>query len=172
MDDFFLIAEVKAVYGSKGFVLIESYSDFSERFFKLNSVYLEFFSSRKEFFVENVMEVGGNFALKFKGFDNNEDVKFLLGKKIYVDKEHSVKLSADTYFIHDLIGSEVFQGSKLIGLLEDVLILHSNDVYVIRDADKKKILIPAIKDYVQSFDPVKKRLELIPDCDLLYDDEN
>ena len=83
------------------------------------------------------MEVGGNIALKFKGFDNNEDVKFLLGKKIYVDNEHSVKLSADTYFIHDLIGSEVFQGSKLIGFLEDVLILHSNDVYVIRDANKK-----------------------------------
>ena len=172
MDDFFLIAEVKAVYGSKGFVLIESYSDFSERFYKLNSVYLEFFSSRKEFFVENIMEVDGNFALKFKGFDNNEDVKFLLGKKIYVDKEHSVKLSADTYFIHDLIGSEVFQRSKLIGLLEDVLILRSNDVYVIRDTEKKKVLVPAIKNYVQSFDPVKKRLELMPDCDLLYDDEN
>ena len=172
MDDFFLIAEVKAVYGSKGFVFIESYSDFSERFFKLNSVYLEFFSSRKEFFVENIMEVDGNIALKFKGFDNNEDVKFLLGKKIYVDKEHSVILSDDTYFIHDLIGSEVFQESKLIGFLEDVLTLQSNDVYVIRDAEKKKFLVPAIKDYVQSFDPVKKRLELIPDCDLLYDDEN
>jgi 16S rRNA processing protein RimM len=172
VDDLFLVAEVKAVYGSKGFVLIGSYSDFSERFFKLNSVYLEFFSSTKEFFVENVMKVGGNFAIKFKGFDNDEEVKFLLGKKIYVDKEHSIKLSDDTYFIHDLIESEVFQGSKFIGFLEDVLTLQSNDVYIIRDAEKKKILVPAIKDYIESFDPVKKRLELIPDCDLLYDDEN
>ena len=172
MDDFFLIAEIKAVYGIKGYVLIESFSDFSERFYTLNSVYLELYSSRKEFFVENVTEVDGKLAIKFKGFDNNEDVKFLLGKKIYVDKEHSVKLSDDTYFIHDLIGCEVFQGSKLIGFLEDVMILASNDVYLMKDLDNRKFSVPAIKSYIKSFDPVNKKLELMLDCDLLYDDEN
>lgn len=172
MDDFFLIAEVKAVHGSNGFLLIESYSDFSDRFFNLNSVYLEFFSSRKEFFVENVIEVDGKIAVKFKGFDNAEDVKFLLGKKIYVDKEHSVKLSADTYFIHDLIGSKVYRRGELFGSLEDVMVLSANDVYVIKDINQKKVLVPAVKDYIKSFDPDRKRLELMPDCDLLYDDEN
>ncbi|MHB8905921.1 MAG: hypothetical protein ACYC6D_07335, partial [Melioribacteraceae bacterium] len=60
----------------------------------------------------------------------------------------------------------------LLGYIEDVLAYPANDVYVINKIDNKKILIPAIKDYILSFDPAKKRLELVPDCDLLYDDEN
>lgn len=183
MDELFLIAEIKAVHGTNGFLLIDSFSDFSERFFELDSVYLDLFGSLKEFFVENVAEFNGRFALKFKGFETNEDVKILLGKKIYVDQGHAVKLSEGTYFIHDLIGSKVFREFplsqtnpirefKFIGCIEDVIVLPSNDVYVISDVNKKKILVPAVKDFIKFFDPVQKRLELMPDCDLLYDDEN
>jgi 16S rRNA processing protein RimM len=172
VNELFLIAEIKAVHGSNGFVLIDSFSDFSERFFKLNSVFLDLFGSKKEFFVENVIEVGGRIALKFKNFNSGEDVNFLIGKKIFVNEENSVKLSKDTYFVHDLIGSEVYRDSIFLGYVEEVFAYPANDVYVIKKIDQKKILIPAIKDYILFFDPAKKRLELVPDCDLLYDDEN
>jgi 16S rRNA processing protein RimM len=172
VDDFFLIAEVKAVFNSNGFLLIESFSDFPERFFNLSCVYLEIFNSRKKFFVENVIETDGKIAVKFKGFDNAEDVRFLLGKKIYVDEEHSVKLSNDTFFIHDLIGSTVFRGDELFGLLKDVITMPANDVYIIKDLNNREVLVPAVKSFIKSFDPVKKILELTSDCDLLYNDED
>lgn len=172
MDNFFLIAEIKAVHGSNGLVLIDSFSDFSERFFKLKSVFIELFGLKKEFFVENVIEVGGRIALKFKNFNSAEDVKILIGKRIFVEEKNSIKLSKDTYFVHDLIGSEVFRNSKLIGHVEDVLAYPANDVYLIKDLAKKNIMVPAVKDFIKSFEPGKKILELVDDCDLLYDDEN
>lgn len=172
MDNFFLIAEIKAVHGSNGLVLIDSFSDFSERFFKLKSVFIELFGLKKEFFVENVIEVGGRIALKFKNFNSAEDVRILIGKRIFVEEKNSIKLSKDTYFVHDLIGSEVFRNSKLIGHVEDVLAYPANDVYLIKDLAKKNIMIPAVKDFIKSFEPGKKILELVDDCDLLYDDEN
>jgi 16S rRNA processing protein RimM len=172
VDDLFLIAEVKAVYGTEGFVIIESFSDFSDRFFKLEYVFIEFFGLSKELYVENIKTINGRHAIKFKGFDSKNSADLLIGKKIYVDNESAVKLSDDTYFIHDLIGSQVYKGSEFIGSLEDVLIMPANDVYLIKDLKGKKILVPAIKDYVKSFDPKTKKLDLIPDCDLLYDDEN
>jgi len=172
VDQFFLIAEIRAVHSSNGFVLIDSFSDFTERFFKLNSVFIELFGLKKEFVVENVIEVSGRIALKFKNFNSAGDVKILVGKKIFVDEKNSVKLAKDTYFVHDLIGSEVFRNSKLIGHVEDVLAYPANDVYLIKDVDQKKIMIPAVKDFIKSFEPGKKRLELVDDCDLLYDDEN
>ena len=172
MDDLFLIAEVKAVYGTEGFVIIDSFSDFSDRFFKLEYVFIEFFGLSKEFFVENIKTINGRNAIKFKGFDSKNSADLLIGKKIYVDNESAVKLSDDTYFIHDLIGSQVYKGSEFLGSLEDVLIMPANDVYLIKDLKGKNILVPAIKDYVKSFDPKTKKLDLIPDCDLLYDDEN
>lgn len=172
MDDFFLIAEIKAVHSSGGFVLIDSFSDFSERFFKLKSVFIEVFGLKKEFFVENAIEVNGRVALKFKNFDSAEDVKILIGTKIFVDEKNSVKLSKDTYFVHDLIGSGVFRNGSLIGHIEDVLAYPANDVYLIATSDNRKIMVPAVKDFIKSIEPVKKKIELVDDCDLLYDDEN
>jgi len=172
VDDLFLIAEVKSVYGTEGFVIIDSFSDFSDRFLKLESVFIEFFGSSKELVVENVKTINGKYAIKFKGFDSKSSADLLIGKKIYVNNESVVKLSDDTYFIHDLIGSQVYKGSEFLGSLEDVLIMPANDVYLIKDLKGKKILVPAIKDYIKSFDPKTKKLDLIPDCDLLYDDEN
>jgi len=172
VDDLFLIAEVKAVYGAEGFVLIDSFSDFSDRFSKLEIVYIDFFGSSKKFVVEKIKTINGKYAIKFKGFDSKDSSDILIGKKIYVDNESAVKLSDDTFFIHDLIGSKVYKGMEFLGSLEDVLIMPANDVYLIKGLKGKKILVPAIKDYIKSFDPLTKKLELIPDCDLLYDDEN
>lgn len=172
MDDLFLIAEVKAVYGTEGFVIIDSFSDFSDRFLKLESVFMEFYGSSKELFVEKIKIVNGKNVIKFKGFDSLNTAEFLIGKKIYVDDESVVTLSDDTFFIHDLIGSKVFRGSEFLGILEDVLTMPANDVYLVKDSHGKKILIPAIKDYIKAFDNKTKKLDLMPGCDLLYDDEN
>lgn len=172
MDDLFLIAEVKAVHGSNGFVLIDSFSDFYERFFKLNSVYVEVFGSVKKFFVESVKEFDGSFVIKFKGFDTVDDAKIFVGKKIFIDKSDTVKLSENVFFIHDVIGSKVFKKSELLGTVEDVMVLPANDVFVVIDQNKKRILVPAVKNYIENFNPEEKRLELVADCDLLYDDEN
>lgn len=172
MDDLFLIAEVKAVIGSNGFVLIDSFSDFSDRFFQLKSVVVEFFGANKEFLVEEVKRRGDNFALKFKGIDSETDAQMFLNKKIYVEQKNSVKISGNTFFIHDVIGSEVYRNSKLIGLVKDVLVMPANDVYIIKDLENKEILLPAVVDYVKEFDANLKKLILVPDCDLLYDDEN
>jgi len=172
VNDLILIAVVKSVLNNEGLVAVDSYSDFNERFFALKKIFIEFFGNSKEFFVEKTEIIDGNIALKIKGFDNQNDAALLIGKKIYVDSENAVKLDKDTYFIHDLINSEVYRNSKLLGYLVDVFVLKSNDVYVIKDLQGKQILLPAVKDYIKNFDPKKKRLELVEDCDLLYDDEN
>ena len=54
MDDLFLIAVVKAVYGTEGFVILDSFSDFTDRFLKLETVFIEFYGSSKELFVEKI----------------------------------------------------------------------------------------------------------------------
>ena len=172
MDELFLIAEVKAIRGSEGYVQIESFTDFKERFFQLNEVLVEFFGSYKEFIVEDAVIYDGNIALKFKGFNSAGDAEIFLNKKIFVDKKNSVQLDKDTFFIHDVIGSKVYKDAELLGDVEDVFILPANDVFVVKGLNDRKILVPAVKDYVKDFDPIEKRLDLISDCDLLYDDEN
>lgn len=50
-----------------------------------------------------------------------------------------------------------------MGILEDVLPTHGNDVYVVKDADKE-ILIPALKSVVLSVSvPEKKIVVRLPE---------
>ncbi len=172
MDDFFLIAEVKAVSGTEGYVSINSFSDFSERFFRLKEVYVDFFGNFKKIIVEDVSILGKSINLKFKGFDSADEAAIFLYKKIFIDKKDSIVLDKDSFFIHDIVGSAVFRNSVQIGIVEDVYILPANDVYVVKTTDERSVLIPAVKDFVKSFNAVDKRLDLVSDCDLLYDDEN
>ena len=172
MSDFFLIARIVSVYGKDGFVKITSFSDFPDRFFKLKRAYLDFFGDKKEFVVEDVLRQNKIFALKFKNFNNAEDCSVLIGKDVFVDDEGLVKLPAGSYFIHDLVDSKVYRNNKEFGIIKDVLSYPANDVYVIEDTEGKEILIPAVKDFIEGFDPQNKRLTLRPGDDIYENDED
>ncbi|MGK9477468.1 ribosome maturation factor RimM [Melioribacter sp. OK-6-Me] len=172
VNDLILIAVVKSVAGEQGFFAVDSYSDFIERFFNLDYVYAEFFGNVKRFEVEESVVEDDRVLLKIKGFDTAEDAALFIGKRLFVDEENKVELDDFTFFIHDLIGSKVYRAGFFIGTIEDVWVLKSNDVYVIKDNDGKEILFPAIKNYIKNFDAVKKRLDLTDDSDLLYDNED
>lgn len=171
MNEYFLIAKIVSVYGKEGFVKITSFTDFPERFFDLKKVYLDFFGDKKEFFVERVKKQKNNFLLKFKNFATGEDASALIGKEIFVDNENVIKLPEDHYFIHDLLGSTVLRNGQVFGVIKDVLAYPANDVYVI-DNLGKEILIPAVKQFVESFNPEKKILILKPGDDFYEDDED
>lgn len=172
MDDLYLIAEVQDVFGSDGSVIIKSFSDFSERFADLEKVFIDFFGKRREIEVEVTKENENHLIFKFRNFNSAEDVLFFIGKKLYVSKDNLFKLPEDSYYIHDLVSSEVFLDSLFFGKLVDVLKLPSNDLFVIRKEDGSEIMIPAVERYIQSFDANKKILFLDKECKIFEEDEN
>ncbi len=171
MSEYFLIAKIDSVLGNGGFVKVSSFTDFPERFWNLEEVYIDFFGDKKKFIVEDVKLKNNVFYIKFNNFDNAEDVRVLLNKEIFVDEEHKVELPEDYYFIHDLIGSIVLRNGVEFGKIKDVLTLPANAVYVIEDTAGREILIPAVKDFIESFDPENKILVLKPGGDF-YENED
>jgi len=171
VNEYFLIAKIVSVVGKDGFVKIFSFSDFPERFFDLKKVYLDFFGEKKIFFVDAVKQQKNFFALKFKNFDNENDVQMLLGKEVFVDEADIVKLPENHFFIHDLVGSKVYRNEKLLGTIKDVLTYPANDVYLIEDKNGSELLIPALSGLIERFDPKEKILILKPGNEL-YDDED
>lgn len=172
MNDLYLIAEVKDCFSSDGSVIIKSFSDFPERFMDLKEVFIDFFSKKKSLQIEFAKEVVGSIIIKFKKFNSCEDVQFLINKKLYVDVKNLYKLPQDSYYVHDLIGSEVHMDSMFFGKLIDVLKLPNNDVYVIRKINGAEVLIPAIERFVISFDKSEQKMVLDSECKEFDDDEN
>jgi 16S rRNA processing protein RimM len=173
VDDFFLIAKIVSTAGNKGFLKIISYSDFPERFDSLKKVFIDFFGEKKAVVVEKVEKQSrkSGILLKFRDFNSPEDVRILVGKNVYVDQTGLVTLPEGFFFIHDVIGSQVFRNGERFGIVKDVLVYPANDVYVIEETGGKEILIPAVKDYVETFDPDKKVLILKPGS-RIYENED
>jgi len=170
--EFFLIAKVNAVFGTEGFVSILSFSDDNNRFFELNSVFIDVFGEKRKFLVEEVKQQRKNILLKFVNFDSSKDVNFLIGCEIFIEHDDSIILEKDSFFVHDLIGSKVFFSDQLIGTLQDVISLPANDIYAVLTPEGKELLIPAVKEYIMSFDKELNRLDLTPESRTLLNDEN
>jgi 16S rRNA processing protein RimM len=172
VNDFYLIAKIKKVVGNEGFVLIESYSDFPERFYELETVYLDFWGDKKLFIVEEVKEHKSRFLLKFEKFDDERSATVLEGREIFVEEKDVVELPDNTFFVHDLINCLVLQEENKLGIIKDVLQLPANDVLVIEDTNKEEKLLPFVLDFIESFDPEKKILRFKKGLDLGYGNED
>ncbi len=170
MKEFFLIAKISSLYSHNGFVKVELYSDYHKRLSETDKVFIDFWGDKKILFLESVKYPSSSVVVKFKNFDNERDAGVLVGREVFVEKKDLVQLDDNSYYIHDLIGSKVFQQEEGIGEIVDVLSLPANDVIVIKRDNEDELLIPLVLNYIESFDPGKKRLVLKED--LNYDDED
>ena len=91
--------------------------------------------------------------VKFKGYDNINDVERFRQAKLLVTRDNAVELAENEYFIADLIGLKASsdEGEDL-GEITDVLQTGANDVYVISKEGTPDLLVPAIKDCVVNVD--------------------
>jgi len=170
LSDFFLVAEIKNLFNDEGYLVVSPVTDFPERFVVGLNVYIDVFGENKLFIIEDVINDKGKIYLKFRNFDNSDSIDFLINKKVFVKEEELVKLEANTYFIHDLIGCKVYKDLKFFGYLTEVYSLPANDVYVVKDEKGEDILIPAIEKYVKSINIQNRRINISGELD--FEDES
>ena len=87
--------------------------------------------------------------LKFKEYNNINDIECYKGKDILVSRDNAVKLEKGEYYIADILGAKVIleDGSEF-GALTDVLQTGANDVYVVKTKDGKEVLLPSIEECI------------------------
>ena len=145
MDDYLQVGVIANTHGIRGEVKVFPTTDDPARFKKLKQVFLDTGNGYLEMKIEGVKFFKQFVILKFKGFDNINEIEKYKKRPLLVDREHAVRLKKDEYFIADLIGLTVYtEDGKLLGTLTDVLQTGANDVYVVEMEDKKEVLIPAI----------------------------
>lgn len=153
MDDLLQVGVITQTHGIRGEVKVFPTTDDVNRFKKLKETILDTGKEKITLEVESVKFFKQFVILKFKGFDNINDIEKHKGKSLYVTRQNAVKLKKNEYFIADLIDIAVYnEDDTLLGTLTDVLETGANDVYQIKTTDGKEILIPAIKECILSVD--------------------
>ena len=123
------------------------------RFKKLKEVYLDTGKEKLTLHPESVKFFKQFVILKFKEFNNINEIEQYRNKSLLVDRVNAVKLRKDEYFIADLIGLKVMTDEEQqLGILKDVLQTGANDVYIVETEDGKEVLLPAIKECVLKVD--------------------
>ena len=161
MNDFLEIGQIVNSYGIKGFFKVVPFTDDITRFDDLKNIYIEKNKKLEKKEVEDVKYHKNLVLLKIKGIDDINDTEQYKNCYLKIDRKDAVELPADTYFINDLMGIEVYtEENEFLGNIVDIFPTGSNDVYVVKDELGKQILLPAIGEVIKNVD-VKTRKMIV-----------
>jgi 16S rRNA processing protein RimM len=147
------IGEIIAPHGYRGAVRVLPLTDFPERFLTMETAALNYGKKKETFRIEKAGRHKQFILLKFNEINSLEAAERLRGAFIEVPREEVVPLPPGRFYIFDLIGLKVWtEEGACLGQLSDVLQTGANDVYSIKGADGKEILVPALKEVVKLVD--------------------
>ena len=152
MTDRFQVGVIASTHGLQGEVNVFPTTEDPSRFKKLKQVVLH--TQRGEELLLDV--VSARFfkkfvIVKFKQFNNINEVEKFRGCELTIDRKDAIKLEKGEYYCADLIGLVIVdeEGNEL-GTLTEILQTGANDVYEMTRKDSEdKIYIPAIRDCVK-----------------------
>lgn len=160
--DYTIVGKIINSHGIKGEVKVYPLTHDIERFSTLKIGYLG--EEKLKVQIQNVKYHKGIVILKFKEFDDINQILKFKDMDIFVDEANKIVLPKDHYFIYDLIDCQVFDmAGKSLGYVSNVIQAASNDVYVVSDIpNNKEYLIPVVKQFVKQVDIENKRIVIDP----------
>ena len=139
---YYLVGRIINTHGIKGELRILSDFRHKDKVFKVGMKF--YVGKEKEEFTVNSYRFHKIFDMvTFNGFNNINEVLYLKGRSVYINKEDLVLDDGEVY-IEDLIGYDVIIGEKVLGKVTGVMYnSKANDILKVGD-----ILIPYVKDLI------------------------
>lgn len=160
-DQFITIGKVVSTQSNKGEVNVLPLTDSTDRFKNLDTVFLRNSNSLTTLNIEKIRIKENTVILKLKDIENIQEAKMIVGSFLEIKRKNAVKLPKDNYFVFEIIGLEVYSENNIfLGKVENVISTGSNDVYIIKNKNKKELLIPAIREVVKNINLENKRITI------------
>jgi 16S rRNA processing protein RimM len=175
-----VLAHLLRPQGRKGEVLAELFTDFPERFEDHCRVFLakpgfdgvesEARSAEVESFWLPVGRNHGRVVLKFAGIETISDAETIANMDVIIPHKERLALDDESVYISELVGCTVYDGTLLVGVVEDVQFAMTADgarriddvapLLAVASVDRDEILIPYAKAFLVSVDTEAKRIEM------------
>ncbi|MBG22623.1 MAG: ribosome maturation factor RimM [Idiomarinaceae bacterium] len=160
-----VIGQLGAVYGVKGWLKIQSYTDDVEAIFDYHPWQIRKQGKVQEVQVEEWRRHNKGLIAKLAGVDDRDAAHLMTGADIIIEAEQLPELPEDEFYWRDLIGMTVVNTDGYnMGVVDQLMATASNDVMVVKansnDAfGRSERLIPFIQSqYIQEVDKVNKRI--------------
>jgi 16S rRNA processing protein RimM len=166
MEKWFNVGKIVNTHGVRGEVRVISRTDFPEERYQAGSK-LYLFSEKGgeplELAVETHRKHKNFDLLTFQGYNDISEVEPLKNGLLKVNETQLGDLDEGEYYFHEIIGCFVKTADgEEIGPVKEILTPGANDVWVIKGAKGKEILIPFIDEIVKEIDVEKKMIVIEP----------
>ncbi|MEO9805610.1 MAG: ribosome maturation factor RimM [Reichenbachiella sp.] len=175
VDDCYQIGHVIKTHGLKGEVQLFLDVDNPLEYKEMESMFVHQNNSLIPFFIEHIQINPAKAISKFEEIDDIEAAKTLVGCKLYLPLNNLPKLKDGEYYLHQLIGMELFDKGKSIGKVKELFEIGPQELISIIHQEKE-VLIPLKDEIIKRVDVKEKKIDAdIPEglIDIyLEEDEN
>jgi 16S rRNA processing protein RimM len=161
------VARILRPHGRRGEVASEILTDFPDRLKVLQTAYLwNGSASPRRTGVRRCwlsMSRGGQAIFHFQGSDSISDAEKLVGLEVQIPFGDRAPLPAASYYVTDLNGCEVFDGSAVLGKVSDVQFPGEGGTgtpILVVDSSSGELLIPLAQDICVKVDVGSRRIEV------------
>lgn len=152
---YLVVGEILRPHGLRGEVRMRLITDYPDHLATLKSVFVGESADDR-----NLMELdllGIRFhksyaLLSLDGYCNRDDAGQLRGKQVLVSVCDAVPLEPGEYYLYQLVGMQVLDRGRSLGLVKEVLQTGANDVYLVQSDQFGEVLVPAHEETIQSID--------------------
>lgn len=157
MEQLLRVGVITTTHGIRGEVKVFPTTEDIHRFDDLDEVILQNKREQLTLHVEHVKYFKNIVIVKFKEYNNINDVEMFRKCDLFVTRENAVPLEEGEYFICDIIGAQVKneEDGNVIGKVKDVLETGANLVFLIESNEGKELLFPSIPECIKKVDVEK-----------------
>ena len=156
------VGKVSSPHGIKGWVKVISYTDPLENILSYKEWFIINEEGMKPFSIEDFRIQGKRIIVKLDGIQDRNSAEDLKNKEILVSRIELPKLEKNTYYWNDLLELPVLdkKGTQ-IGKVDSLFETGSNDVLVIVNENKERLLVPFImEEVIKKVDLVKEFISI------------
>ena len=157
--EYLVVGFLRRPHGLHGEMVMEIHTDFPERLKPETEVYIG--DSYEKQLISNVRIHNEGLLIKFRDLETPEFAGRYRNESVYVKAADRPALPDGQYYHHELIGFKVVdEKEELIGTLLEIMQTGANDVYVVRRADRREVLLPVIASVVIAVDTGNRQIRV------------
>ena len=157
-----LVGKISNPHGIKGWVKVISFTDPIENILSYKKWILSDNKTEKTCQLEDSRIQGNKIVIKLEGVNDRDDADLLKNLQIKVNRFDLPKLDENSYYWGDLIDFNVIDiKGKHVGKVDSLFSTGSNDVLVIIDEAKERLLVPFImEEVIKCVDLIKELISI------------
>lgn len=151
-QEWVVMGRVMDAFGIRGWVKIQPFTEYLDSLFDYETWWIHPRNKpdlKKAYLVEEAQVHGKVLVAALEGIEDRDQALALKGMTISVSRADFPEAEEDEYYWHDLVSMEVvLQSGECLGQVVEMMETGAHDLLVVENAQKKRILIPFVAQYV------------------------